>query len=291
MIEHLTSRSRLRVFIITSVLALLALVLLRLFAVPAVAELERPGFADWLCQLLDELIPSLLGTLLVVAFVFLLWPPSPRNQAVVVSASEIRSVLMTAVQAATGSYWFRGRTASFVTATVLPRLLATSKTTRKTIEVHLQLLDPDAQSACEAYASYRNRIKRGNPSCRDIQIKLAAHITAIYRMRAQGLLSIKVTLLPFFSLCRFDANDSFVVLTREDPSDPALKADQGPIYDMFLEDLRSSAQQGRLLPDKDISQLSIRDALKTLGVNLQFTEQELDEIQNQSMVPEDPYAR
>jgi hypothetical protein len=115
----------------------------------------------------------------------------------------------------------------------------------------------------------------------------------------EHLLDVDVFLKPMVSVFRFDMSDTALVITKEDPKEPALRSrHHSYFYDAFREDMRLSQRQGRQLPREEpgvrrtaLSRDSVRDLLLRLGFDATpLTDDLVDSVVAVAHDPRDPYG-
>jgi hypothetical protein len=292
-------RALLALFLISAIL----LAVLRFLAVPYLADKPRPSWDEFSDALLSDLLVGVLVTLLLAIAAYWLLPrPSVRAEVAIVPASERGNVLVEA-RTDTDQYWFSGSTGRYTRAETLPVLAGAARAANREKEIVLQVIDPTDETLCSAYAAYRNKVRsaRGRDewsSGRTQQEVLATVVLAYAWAREQPLLAIKVALKQSVSLFRFDLGSSLLILTKEDPHEPALQCDSGTFfYSAFLDDMKLSLQQATALdtsvrgPSRDeISSQSVAALFRALGLDERCWAQHLEEIVELARNPRNPYA-
>jgi hypothetical protein len=127
-----------------------------------------------------------------------------------------------------------------------------TRSTSSTKELHVQLIDPTAESVCEEYAAYRRGVRSSKAEKNEwtkerVRSEIYATLLSLFLRTAQyPLLRIDITLLRSFSSFRLDLSSKYVILTKEDPQAPGVRCDNGSyFYDAYRNDLELTAKQGR----------------------------------------------
>jgi hypothetical protein len=294
-----------RDFYIVSFLILTIVLLVRFCLVPELFGLRAPSIPDALNAVLDALFATGLATIAIASLVLWLTPPiMARSRIDVIEPREIGPQLAKA-RLGTREWWYRGGCGRYTRAVTIPYIATEARAQNMTKAVTIQILDPTVPSSCREYALYRNRLRSGKQGTpwteQSVRLDLLGTIVSAYTWRAEEpLLNVEVGLHKTFSLLRIDLSSHLAVITKEDPLEPALKCDVGSFfYDSFLEDLRLTLQQARLLPKGPIgtprAELTAADVQRLLGeLGLQFPEvlvaQDLEDIIAKVKDARNPYA-
>jgi hypothetical protein len=166
----------------------------------------------------------------------------------------------------------------------------------------IQILDPVNVGVCTAYAGYRNRVRssRGKDEWTIERVRaelLATVILAYVWAREEPLLEITVALKQTLSLFRLDMGTTMLVMTKEDPHEPALRCDSGTFfYRAFKDDFELTLEQARRLPPHrglardDIEESSAIDFLSELGFDRTLLEPVIADVVALARNPKNPYA-
>ena len=268
----------------------------------ALGPFQDPG-ANITSYAVDALVQTLLTTFLLAVFFVLLVPPELRAaQVETLDPRDIREALTEHLKK-TDHYWFRGRSARWFRATVLPVLQAEARADGRTKAIRVLLPDPANIQLMVDYADYRNSIafrgqsKSWTPD--DIQCEVAATIVGVTHAHATSvLIDARIGLLDHYSLLRSDITSYSAVLTREDPKSPAIKCRAGTaLYDAYREEVVQGITQGKKVPVDDPSLKNrpldaafVKDVLNLTGLNaIAQDSQKVNVILNSALKPNDPY--
>jgi hypothetical protein len=223
-----------RRLVISLVVVLLCIVVV--FRVAVVGEWDDTGNLDY-ASLARNIIDGLLATVTVsfVIAVFFWWVGAPLRNTPFggeIPPHSIGSNLNRATKTAQEWEYFGhiGRDARYRT---LPVLGARSKAESLVISIRFVILDPANVSVCKAYADYRSRSRSSSlrPTHWDletVQADLLATIICLIRAKARyPNFNVLLGLTPHFGLWRFDRSDEVVIVTQEDPQQPAYRYVRG----------------------------------------------------------------
>lgn len=210
-----------------------------------------------------------------------------------IPGSEIRKQL-TELLDATTSWHFRGGTARYQRAAVLPRLAAVTHTD---VNVYMQLLDPRDETLCRVYAEYRRKSGDLNSDPKRapdlIRCEILATIYAAAWYRRVNRVEPHVVLTQTFSPLRLDMGDGGMCITIAEASEPALFArSESWLYKSLRDEMRQAETTlpkldfSHVRPEScpikraDVSPQSIREALTAVEVVVPTTGQRSAFIEN-----------
>lgn len=253
---------------------------------------------------LDNFIITLIITIIIGSFIFWITPENVfRSKMKVIDANEINPTLKSVL--ATTKFWiYKGTCGRYTRATTIPKLAEAARNSGFGRDITICLLDPKNHKICEEYAIYRRSLKSANPqkpwTKLSVQEEIIATIVTALKFRyLEPLLRINVYLVDHFSAFRLDISDEFVVVTKEDKTASALKADKDTyFYDSYKDDVRLTERQSNGLgffPDLIFDQLiDDQKLLEVLNKSNIFKVDELSpesfqRIVNKINEPKDPY--
>lgn len=236
--EELEEQSSLRAMIgahrravLLCVLLLLGIALwLRLFV-----YVERVGARVSYDALIRASLDGLLSTILVSAVLgtFFWWVSAPANgQRTPVIGELFPDLISNRLERAAlvADEWdYVGHTARYVRSRILPILGTRSKRGGRPVKVRFVIIDLLNVALCREYAAYRGKSRSSPFSPRvwdtvGIQTELLTTIVCLIQAKARFPdLEIRLGLAPSFSLWRFDRSNDMVVVTQEDPQQPAYR--------------------------------------------------------------------
>lgn len=180
-------------------------------------------------------LDGLLSTVLVSAVIatFFWWVSAPANGQHAPAMGELfPDLISTRLERAAviASQWdYVGHTGRYVRSRILPILGARSRREAKSITIRFVIIDPANVPLCAAYADYRGKSRSSPFSPRSwdaegIQTELLTTIICLIQAKARFPdLEINLGLATNFGLWRFDRSNHMVVVTQEDPQQPAYR--------------------------------------------------------------------
>ena len=283
----------------------LALALLILCFILMVRYLLLPGLdidIPILNKVLEDVFSSGFTTVFIAYLIFWLTPRVMNNSNMeVISPYQIKEKLEEGRE--TNEYWYSGGTGRHTRAVTLPEIAMSSRNSNTTKRLYLQVLDPTDRDVLDAYVNYRNRVRTGakDPwSLKRVQNEVYATIISAYIWKKeQPLLEITVALKKEASLFRFDLSSKVLVITKEDPSEPALFCTEGTFFHKaYKEELRLSLEQSRNLRTDikgfyfdELNTENLLSLIHQLDINAtSLNESSLEEIITLIRKKENPYA-
>ncbi|MFL5740850.1 MAG: hypothetical protein ACJ75B_11575 [Flavisolibacter sp.] len=302
MTGQLPSKEQRKYFYTIIFLMLIAIFLIRHMLMPYLSGQKIELNNEVLYKILDDLFTSILVTIGLGIFLFWLTPKNKANaQIKILQPIEIGST-MTKARLETEKWWFNGGSGRYTRSQTLPYLANLARQRGKSIEVVIQIMNPNNQKTCRRYAEYRNSLKSGmrnKKSEKSVQIDLLSTIVAAYMWRyEQPLLDITLGLKDSFSLFRTDISSTTALITKEDPIEPALLYENGTFfYDAYCQDLKQSLNQVTRL-DMSISFVGVneiavsntKELLQHLGFSDLVNDSEIGDIISKAKSNENPYG-
>jgi hypothetical protein len=208
---------------------------------------------DIILSITDKLFITIMVTLAVSSFRFWIFPPNPLNaQMRILQPAEIGPALI-AARTKTDRWWYSGTSARYTRNQTLPNLAEECYRSRRSIEIVIQMLNPNNILACTQYAQYRQGL-RIPPNVelpyntvmgkslnieKGVRLELLSTIVSAFIWKTQQpLLKIRIGLKDHFSLLRMDISTTRAILTKENPQDPAILYEHGTFfYDAYYQDL------------------------------------------------------
>lgn len=246
-----------------------------------------------------------LSAAVVLAFIALLWYRllAPRRsfseELEIVDAWNIGPKLAEPLLD-TKFYWFRGRSARWFRTQAVPALLNSASKDQTTRRVHLLLPDPDDAGVLQTYADHRNSLAGGDDghwTAARIRHEILATILVVAHAAIRNrLFKAEVTVLPEFSIFRYDLSDAGLMMTREDKRLPGWLSPAGTrFYASVQEDLRLAAERGRqvqlnLTWPSSITQTDIPTLVGALGFVSTLTDDEAEAVLEAFGSTDSPYV-
>lgn len=290
-------------FFLVFLLTLLAAIIIRLYVIPALNGKEL-SYEAFFTSLFDNFIITLIITVFIGSFIFWLTPAIFfKSKMEVIEASTINPILRSVLPST--KFWiYKGTCGRYTRATTIPKLAEAARRSSFGRDIKIYLLDPQNLNLCKEYAIYRSSLKSASSSnpwtTETVQDEILATILVALKFRYfEPLLKIDIYLLDHFSAFRLDISDDFVVVTKEDKTASALKADVNTyFYDSYKDDIRLTERQAKdfghfnnLIFDKRLNDSKLQEILTTTGI-FNFSTLSTDRITNILMKvndPKDPY--
>jgi hypothetical protein len=261
-------------FWVVALVLALALVT-RFFVLPFFAPAQTLTWPSLLGSLLDNLVVSLFLAVGLGGFIFWLTPAIVKRSAIEVIEPKQINPLLKSAAGATRSWIYKGACGRYTRATTIPKLAEAARTEGIGRDITICVLNPKNDALCSAYATYRRSLKSGNsgaPWTREVvqEEVLATAVTALRFQFSEPLLRIRVFFVDHFSAFRLDVSDQCVVVTKEDKTASALRADAGTyFYDSYKDDVRLTERQskemvccGKLQFAGTLDEAQLREAVK-----------------------------
>jgi hypothetical protein len=224
----------------------------------------------------------------------------------ILRGSEITQSL-TEARAEAKEWIFRGGTATFVRAVVLPECIQRARRARRSLNVRLEILDLRSLDLCERYANFfRHGMADPNEDERTwtgegTQLELYATIfSACWWKQHYPPLRIEVALSSTVTLFRWDMTQNFLIITERGPRFPAMLIREGRFYyDYWRNELDEHFDQSHKVPLEKAPKLSedptpaeTRELFARLELDLPdyFTEEDIKVIIRQAINAQNPYA-
>ncbi|MDP9844853.1 hypothetical protein [Streptosporangium lutulentum] len=220
-----------------------------------------------------------------------------------VAGSQVRAELVAASRN-TNMWIFKGGTGTFIRAFTLPECVENCRVARRQLRMQLEIIDPENLTACEVYARFRRSLVTGRTdpwsADRTRAESYATVLAASWYRKHNDFLTIRVGLSSTMTTCRWDMAASRVVVTREDPTAPAMVAYHDKLYYSWCEtELNSSFGQSRRIPIERVLTVplggepsvdEVRDLFQVLGLSLDsLDDSEVIDVTRRALQPEDPY--
>jgi len=243
--------------------------------------------------LIEELLSDYRATLAEESTISIL-----RGNAITQSLTEAR---------AEAKEWiFRGGTATFVRAVVLPECIQRARRARRPLNVRLEILDPRDLTLCERYANFfQHGVDDPNEdeltwTGKGTQLELYATIfAACWWNQHYPSLRIEVALSSTMTLFRWDMTQNVLLITERGPRFPAIMIREGGFYyDYWRNELDEHFSQCWSVALIDAPRLSeqptpteTRDLFDRLQLTIPdyFSDEDVDLIVRQAIDAQNPY--
>jgi len=246
---HPARSKTLRRWFFASVLLALALILvIRFTLVPSAANI--PTWRQTLGSILDNLAAAAFTSLALGLAYVLLFPAEEPSTVEVLQSHQIEHEIIHSAREAR-RWAVRARTANYFTRVTLPQLAHAALSSGGSVNVRMQVLDPENESLLASYARFRSNHPGAATRWTTAKVRreiYAAMLTvALVRGRAPRM-DIEVGLSPAFWVISLDLSDDMALLTGQDRGDPALMIRRGArFYDGWSQDFDASFTECRKL--------------------------------------------
>ena len=303
LIDSLFERVRTRNLLFMAVAGLLAVLLsIRYCILPRFDPSLSQGLVPLISQIIDNVSTTIVVTVLVTAILWWIAPPRARRAGVyLVEPRELPGHFHDGL--ATSATWrFFGGCGRHFRSAVLNTMKQRAQAESTSKSVTAIVLNPENEILCERHARYRAGTRRGQmegnwTSARVKQELIATIVTTKATSFNQGLLDVEILLSDYFSSFRVDISQSFAIQTREDPTAPALRSEEGSYYyNAQMDEFRLLKEQSTLVRSgapqcANVSDVqSLRRALTAMDLSsCQLSDPELTEVVRIVRNPENPY--
>jgi len=225
----------------------------------------------------------------------------------IVPGDEVRHLLQAARQD-TDRWLFKGGTGTFLRAVTIPECVALARREKRTFNLQIEIIDPTDDLVCRRYADYRKSLApqpdgTGETWTTDRTRKesFATIVAACWYRQHFTFLNVALGLSSVMTTFRWDMSSRFLVITQENPNDPALVADAGrPFYRAWDRELHASLEQARHVPldlarevelTEEPSIEEVRKLLRVVGFELPhaFGDLEVADIIRRAINAPNPY--
>jgi hypothetical protein len=250
----------LRRWFFASVLLALALILvIRFTLAPSAANI--PAWRQTLGSILDNLAAAAFTSLALGLAYVLLFPAEEQSAVEVLQSHQIERVIIQSAREAR-RWAVRARTANYFTRVTLPQLADAALSSGGSVNVRMQVLDPENENLLASYARFRSNhpgaATRWTTAKVRREIYAAILMAALVRGRAPRM-DIEVGLSPAFWVMSLDLSDDMALLTGQDRGDPAMMIHRGSrFYDCWSQDFDASFTECRKLRPELDPELSLK---------------------------------
>ncbi|MCW2887004.1 MAG: hypothetical protein QOE54_7110 [Streptosporangiaceae bacterium] len=225
----------------------------------------------------------------------------------VLNGAEVAPTLAKA-RRTTDRWIYKGGTGTYIRAVTLPECVGFARRDRRALLVRLEILDPTDEEVCDTYARFRRSALDETDSSGELwtlertrKESFATILAACWHRQRFRLLDIDIGLSSAMTTFRWDLSSSCVVITREDPSAPAMMVDRGKFYyDWCTTELLASLDQARRVPIEQARAAPLGDEptveevrklfdVLNLGLPRSFTDRDVGDIARKALQAKNPY--
>lgn len=209
----------------------------------------------------------------------------------------------------TEGWTFKGGTGTFMRAVTLPECIQQARRDGRPLTLRLEIVDPTNDSACEHYAVFRRSLSNRPDGTGEMwtidrtrKESLATILAACWHRQRYRLLTVEVGLSPTITTFRWDLSSRYLVITQQDPREPALLIKRGWVYyDRYATELLTSLEQSHRLPIEQAARTvplsdepSVEEAQKLfIALNLplpsSFDDRAVSDIIRKAVAAKNPY--
>ena len=215
------------------VVLFLGLLTARCLAFPT---LDQSGNFDWrslVTATLDGLISTIVVSFVVAATLWWTRPPLERiPPGYEVPPTSISNTLE-AEAVASREWEYLGHTGRYVRTRIFPLLRKHSQQNNRQVRVRITILDPRNLELCQRYADYRKRSRSSEVfkdewTAEKVRDEVMATVAAAAGLNAEvNHVQCEIRFRTSLSQFRFDVSDNQVMVTLEDPQEPAFSYPRG----------------------------------------------------------------
>lgn len=204
----------------------------------------------------------------------------------------------------TDRWIFRGGTGTYIRAVTLRECVANARRDRRTLQVHLEIIDPADKRVCENYVSFRQSLATDQPEWTVERAQRESYATIVaccwYRQRYE-LLDLHIGLSSVMPTLRWDMSAACLIVTQESPHKPALLVEHGKLLYTYMQtELRKSLEQARpvqldlarnatLSDDPTIDEVRRLFLAMNMPLPASVTDRDIHDIISRALHAENPY--
>jgi hypothetical protein len=204
----------------------------------------------------------------------------------------------------TDRWIFRGGTGTYIRAVTLRECVASARRERRTLQIHLEIIDPTDQRVCQSYVSFRHSLAIDASAWTVERAQRESYATIVacswYRQR-YALLDVQIGLSQVMPTLRWDLSADCLIVTQESPLKPALLIEHGKLLYTYMQtELRKSLEQTKPVPlelarDVTLSDKPTPDEVRQLfgALNMPLpasvTDYDVRDIISRALNAENPY--
>lgn len=208
----------------------------------------------------------------------------------------------------TDQWTFKGGTGTYLRAVTLKECVENARREQRPLRMQLEIIDPTNDALCTEYARFRSSLAPGPDGTgetwtfeRTRKESFATVLAACWYRQRFNFLTIEIGLAKVMSTFRWDVSAHSVIMTQDDPSDPALMFAKGsPYYRAYSRELVASFRQTRRVDIDKASELQlsqeptieeIRKLFSMLELELprSFTDRDVADIITKALRAKNPY--
>lgn len=291
---------------------LIVTVLIRIFVLPTFGPAPLPDGTlpkdpKWLTtadSILNSLFVSLTVTVSIGLFLFSIELPDEEKKFEIIEPFKLGE-LFENERSRTEIWYFTGGLGRHTRAVTIPALAKLAQSANQHKIVKIQLINPDDEKVCSDYANYRRALKSASKNSGKWTISFvkrectATIIAAALYKNEFPLLELTICLKNNFSTLRIDISSKVAIITKEDPSEPALVCREGSfLYRTYKEELLQTFKEYKIV-DTNVSfpyKASIitgkqaKEVAEKLRIGIDLDDDDFEDIATIIRTQDNPYA-
>lgn len=301
MIEKLQNKTNRKQFYLIIFFLLIIVFSTRHFIIPYFYNEEIDISHKLFYEILDKLFSSVLVTIGLATFIFWLTPKNKLNaQMKIIQPIEIKEIFKKSM-IETDFWIFNGGSGRYTRNQTMPNLASLSKEKNKSIDISIVIINPKNEDLISQYVDYKNSLrtskKREKKTVKSVQLDLITTIISCNIWKTeQPLLNINLYLKNQFSIFRIDISTKKVIITKEDPNEPAILFEKETFfYTSQIEEQKQVLKQfekQNLLKSVELKKINISEIKKLssdLKLDILLKEDDYKEILKKIKSNENPY--
>jgi hypothetical protein len=301
MIDKLQNKANRDYFYLIIIFLLIIIFSTRHFILPYLYEEKIDISHNLFYEILDKLFSSVLVTIGLATFIFWLTPKNKLNaQMKIIQPIEIKDIFKKSMLET--DFWiFNGGSGRYTRNQTIPNLALLSQEKNKSIDISIVIINPKNEDVISQYADYKNSLrtskKREKKTIKSVQLDLITTILSCHIWKTeQPLLNINLYLKNHFSIFRIDISTKKVIITKEDPNEPAILFEKETFfYTSQIEEQKQVLKQFskvnllKFVGLKNINASEIKNLSTQLNLDILLKEEDYKEILKKIKSNENPY--
>ena len=303
--EHLLARNSTRkLFYTITLLVILVLFIIRFYVISQWGRLPDGNYSDSANianSIVDNLIASFFVTIVVGSFYFWLLSIG-HEQKVEMIASNLIEEELSKSRFNTEFWYFSGSTGRYTRAKSIPEIAKMSRAQNSRKFFTIVVLNPDDKVLCYNYADYRAGLKTAKNSSEwtELNVRKECYATilacAVWKTK-EPLIEINLGLTNCYSLFRIDMGKSSVIVTRENPQEPAIVAYEGmSLYKFYKDEFYQIYRQSkhlnllqRFVAFESLTVVNVKELFNGLNFSNDLTDDDITSIIEKAKKSQNPY--
>ncbi len=265
MLNEILERPHARRLFATIVIVLVPFALLvRYVVIPCLDPSIKGGWYLLTANVLDGFVVSLLVTILIGAFLFVVTPEIVRGARIEIREPRDLNHLFERSFPTADFWWYKGGCGRYFRSTTLPKMATLARKNSLSREIRAIILDPLNEELCRAHARFRRSTAAGKTSeswnLERVRHELYATIAAVLVTQAnEPMLRITLSLAAHYSAFRIDLSNQSAIITKEDRSAPAIVCSpDNYYYKSYKEEVTLTESQCRQVEKLSLDEVDLK---------------------------------